>query len=59
MIRNKQLKINISLNYNWRYESPNIEVQLSAELTGNLRTLKVSNMLLQHKETTLSSCQSY
>jgi len=43
MIHTEQFA-NRLLNYILRYESPNIEVQLSGELTGNLRTLKVSSM---------------
>ena len=41
----KVVVLSLKLDFSVRYEAPNIELQLSGEITGSLRTLKVSGLV--------------
>ena len=41
----KVVVLSLKLDFSVRYEAPNIELQLSGEITGNLRTLKVGGLV--------------
>ena len=42
----KVVVLSLKLDFSVRYEAPNIELQLSGEITGSLRTLKVGGLWL-------------
>lgn len=41
----KVVVLSLKLDFSVRYEAPNIELQLSGEITGSLRTLKVGGLV--------------
>lgn len=41
----KVVVLSLKLDFSVRYEAPNIELQLSGEITGSLRTFKVGGLV--------------